>query len=163
MEHNYASVLFDTMKNDKYLDNLMQCISDMRRIRVNSCIMSDEAANCFIHGLQNQMSQSAAFLRFLDVVFRNNKKRYILLILYSFLQIVSIELKIYEAQISISKQQDEKYIDEIVAALMEKYECKIINYHVVITPEISSGFVVRMNNLIIDCSMRTMLRKWIND
>jgi F-type H+-transporting ATPase subunit delta len=161
----YAKALFENAKNKNmiavYLDMLKNLDAVSSEINVKNILQNDSydslyKANILSGILSNNVDEN--FLRFIKLLAENNRLNVISEILNLYDSYFQDEKNLKIAKINTAFELDEEQLKNIKQALEQRFK-KEISLEQNVDPALLAGAVVKVDDLVIDGSLRERLRK----
>lgn len=99
-----------------------------------------------------------AFIRFIDLLFRQRRERYLLFILHSFVNLYRRHQRIYVSQLVTAVPLDEM-TEQRLRDMIAKATTGTVELDIQVNQDILGGFILQWDNLRLDASVKGQLRQ----
>ena len=161
----YAKAFFESAKEknmlDAYLDMLKNLEAVSSEISIKNILQNDSYSSLYKANLLSDILNDAAdenFIRFIKLMAENNRLNVISEILNLYDSYFQDEKNLKIARIDTAIELDEEQLKNIKQALEKRFK-KEISLEQNVDPALLAGAVVRVDDLVIDGSLREQLRK----
>lgn len=161
----YAKALFKTAKDQNSLDEYFKILSDLSMVvnqtEVKNLLLNDSFDNKEKVKILSEIMKGSAnenFVRFINLLIENNRLIVISEILNLYAVYLQEERSLKTAKINTAYELSNEQLESIKAALEKRFNKKVVVEQDIDTT-LLAGAVVRVDDLVIDGSLKEQLRK----
>lgn len=161
----YAKALFKTAKDQNSLDEYFKILSDLSMVvnqkEVKNLLLNDSFDNKEKVKILSEIMKGSAnenFVRFINLLIENNRLIVISEILNLYAAYLQEERSLKTAKINTAYELSNEQLESIKAALEKRFNKKVVVEQDIDTT-LLAGAVVRVDDLVIDGSLKEQLRK----
>ena len=166
----YAKALLDfSIENgdsqQAYLDatevnSALRLVPEVRDALDAPVLSVKEKENLIFNLVDVRDNMSGSFSEFIKLIVRRNRQTYLPFILNSFIDLYKVHNHIKDAELITPSKPDNALIERICTQEEGRTGCRV-NISSIINPEIIGGFIYRIDDMRLDASVQSQLKRII--